>query len=121
MERKGWPFSHREWEGTEIPNVGTVVGWDAATPGRFLCRTSTGRFVNYDLPDYADRKKEKPGWTPCHRYDVGDVIQGVDGETYVAVDPEIVRLRPRPKLAWWLVYGIILGTLFAVAVAFSFN
>lgn len=51
-EPRGWPWSHREWEGVEIPNVGIVVGWDVNVPGRLLCFTREGKFVNYDLPDY---------------------------------------------------------------------
>lgn len=50
-EPRGWPWSHREWLRVEIPNVGIVVGWDVV-PGRVLCFTKEGKFVNYDLPDY---------------------------------------------------------------------
>lgn len=53
-QRKGWPWSHRAWEGVEIEGVGIVVGWDAETPGRVLCFTPDRRFVNYDLPDYKE-------------------------------------------------------------------
>lgn len=51
QEPKGWPWSHREWEGVEIEGVGTVVGWNAE-PGVVLCFTKEGHFVDYRLPDY---------------------------------------------------------------------
>ncbi len=56
QEPRGWPWSHRHWEGVEIPCVGIVVGWDS-TPGRVLVRGEQGDFISYDLPDYPREQK----------------------------------------------------------------